>query len=302
MNIDGKLRVAKNFVTSKAGRTLLKGQKHSPVILFGAGVVGVVATTVMASKATLQLDQILSDNEKKMEEAKELLASNHDQYSASDFTKDSAVLKVRLVKDIGRLYAPTVAIGVLSIGALTGSHVVLTRRNAGLVAAYAALDKGFQEYRERVIGLVGAEKEQELRYESESRQVAEDTETGVEVKNITTVGPNGASIYARFFDQMCSNWSPRPEYNLIFLQAQQAYANDMLHARGHVFLNEVYDMLDIPRTKAGAVVGWVKNNGDNFIDFGIFDRDNSRARDFVNGREGAILLDFNVDGVVYDLI
>ena len=51
-----------------------------------------------------------------------------------------------------------------------------------------------------------------------------------------------------------------------------------------------------------AVVGWVLGNGDNCIDFGIWDSANEKARDFVNGREGAILLDFNVDGVIYDLI
>lgn len=302
MNIDGKLKLAKNFVTSKAGRQLLKTQKHSPVILFSAGVIGVVATTVLASKATLKLDAVISEHEKKISEAEELLASHHDNYSATDFTKDSAVLKVRFVKDVVKLYAPAIGLGMLSIGCLTGSHVVLTRRNASLVAAYAALDKGFNEYRQRVTELVGEDKEKELRYGSESREVAVDTDKGVKIENMTTVGPNGASIYARFFDQLCPNWSPQPEYNLVFLRAQQQYANDMLHARGHIFLNEIYDMLGIERTKAGAVVGWVKGNADNYVDFGIFDGDNPRARDFVNGREGAILLDFNVDGVVYDLI
>jgi hypothetical protein len=64
-------------------------------------------------------------------------------------------------------------------------------------------------------------------------------------------------------------------------------------------------MLGIDRSKAGSVVGWVitkEGTGDNFIDFGVFDGDNPRARDFVNGREGSILLDFNVDGVIYDKI
>ena len=78
----------------------------------------------------------------------------------------------------------------------------------------------------------------------------------------------------------------------------------MLHARGHVFLNEVYDALGIPRSKEGSVVGWVLNGeGDGYVDFGIFsDPDNQSLRDFVNGREGSILLDFNVDGVIWDRI
>ena len=92
----------------------------------------------------------------------------------------------------------------------------------------------------------------------------------------------------------------------MFLRAQQQYANDKLIAQGHLFLNEVYDMLGLPRTKAGAIVGWVydDNNavGDNFVDFGIYDVHRETARDFVNGYERSILLDFNVDGVIYDLI
>ena len=81
----------------------------------------------------------------------------------------------------------------------------------------------------------------------------------------------------------------------------------MLKSRGHLFLNEVYDLLDIPRSKAGQVVGWVynKNNnvkGDNYVDFNIYDITDKAKRSFVNGYERTILLDFNVDGVIYDLI
>jgi hypothetical protein len=87
----------------------------------------------------------------------------------------------------------------------------------------------------------------------------------------------------------------------MFIRSQQNYANDLLNARGHVFLNEVYDMLGIERTSAGAVVGWVRGNGDNEIDFGVLNDLHSGQR-FINGDERSVLLDFNVDGVVYDLI
>jgi hypothetical protein len=99
---------------------------------------------------------------------------------------------------------------------------------------------------------------------------------------------------------MNPNWQKNSEHNKLFLKCQQSYANDMLQARGHVFLNEVYSWLGLEHSKAGAVVGWVINSdGDNFVDFGIFDPGNSR---FVNGQERSILLDFNVDGVIYDKI
>lgn len=311
MNIGNKLTLARNVVTSKAGRSLLKTQKHSPTLLFGAGVIGFGATVFMASKATLRLEDIISENERKQDEAHDLheltkLPNNTVEYSDRDYKKDTAVLKVRLVKDVAKLYAPTVAVGVLSVGALTGSHVVLNRRYTGVVAAYSALEKGFGEYRNRVTELVGPDKERELRFGSETRELAEDTDSGTEVKVAKTVDVAGASQYARFFSKDTSqSWSPQPDYNLVFLQGVQNWSNDMLRLRGHVFLNDVFDSLGMDRTKDGAVVGWVYNRkdgkGDNYIDFGIFDH-RDRFHDFITGREGAILLDFNVDGLVYNLI
>ena len=133
-------------------------------------------------------------------------------------------------------------------------------------------------------------------------EMNEKGKTVTSTKTIETVDKDGISQYARFFDESCINWSKTPEYNLMFLNGQQNFANDLLNARGHVFLNEVYDMLGIPRSQAGAVVGWVKGVGDDYIDFGIFEGKTAAARAFVNGAERNILIDFNVDGVIYDLI
>lgn len=111
------------------------------------------------------------------------------------------------------------------------------------------------------------------------------------------------SHYARFFDDGCIGWEKDSEYNLMFLKAQQDYANDRLKAEGHLFLNEVYDMLGIPRSKEGQLVGWIYRTdnpvGDNRVDFGLHEERNS---DFVNGRTNVILLDFNVDGNILELI
>jgi hypothetical protein len=169
------------------------------------------------------------------------------------------------------------------------------------MAAYGALEKGFSEYRARVVDKYGEEQDRDFRYGTEQVTVV-DSETGKKTK-VTRVGPDEPSIYARFFDPVSPSWNKEPEYNMVFLKCQQNYANDLLRSRGHVFLNEVYDMCGIPRSKAGAVVGWLlSENGetDNFINFGIFDGREQVVRDFVNGREGAILLDFNVDGVIFD--
>lgn len=303
MNIGNSLKTAKNVVTSKAGRQLLKGQKHSPAILFGAGVIGFGATVALSCKATLKLDSILMVNEEKNRQAQDLLVSNEEDYSTNDYNKDSAKLKARLITDIARLYAPPAAVGALTICAFGGSHVILTRRNASLVAAYTVLDKSFREYRERVTKFVGPEKERELRFGSETREVSVLNEDGTtDVKEIRSA--SGLSQYARIWDKDTSNsWSPQADYNLVTLRAHQQYLNDTLQRKGHVLLNDVFDAIGLDRTKAGCVVGWVKDNGDNFIDFGLFTEHNQeRFMDFMTGREGAIVLDFNVDGLVYNMI
>lgn len=280
----------------KIGRAILLSRKHSPTILFVGGTVGAVAATVMACKATLTFKEHLEITEKDLEEVKSSIRSE------DEIRKDVTFLHVRTAIVAVKLYGPAVALGALSISALTGSHVVLTKRNTALTAAYAALEKGFERYRERVIKELGPEKEREIRHAVEQYEVT-DSETGKKHK-VKIAAPHGDhSIYARFFDPTVKEWSHEPEYNLVYLRAQQTHANDLLHARGHLFLNEVYDMLGIERSKAGAIVGWViSKDGDNYVDFGIYDSHDPEKRAFINGQEGSILLDFNVDGVIYDKI
>lgn len=107
--------------------------------------------------------------------------------------------------------------------------------------------------------------------------------------------------YAAWFDETCVAWTRDAESNKFFLLRQQEYANEKLKAKGHLFLNEVYDMLGMPRTKAGQVVGWIYDPentiGDNYVDFGLLDARNS---EFVNGYERSVLLDFNPDGDILD--
>jgi Family of unknown function (DUF6353) len=288
-------------IANQIARNTLHLQKSSPQILFGAGVVGVVSSTVLACRATLKAEEVLQTHKERMTLVKTMEIS--DEYSDQDQRKDVTIVYTKTVVEMLKLYAPAIIVGGIAIAALTSSNRILTRRNAGLTAAYSALDKGFRQYRARVIDKYGEEEDRNFRYGSQEVEILNE-KTGRK-KKVDRVDPTGVSGYARFFDPLNSNWSRDPEYNLVFLKCQQNYANEMLRARGHVLLNDVYDSLGIPRSKAGAVVGWVlnKNNeGDNYISFGIFDQNTQEIRDFVNGYEGSILLDFNVDGVVYDKI
>lgn len=290
----------KNLISADMTRRLagavLKTKAQSPTILFGAGVVGVVSTVVMASKATLKLEDILDDTNEKLEMVKTL---QHDNYSEQDRVKDKAVVYTQTIINLGKLYAPAVGIGILSIAALTGSHHILTKRNAALTAAYAGLDRALRDYRERVSDEIGVEREARIWQPTEKLDAT--TEEGKKVK-VEVATERGGSPYKVLFDETNQNWQRADEYNQIFIQAQQNFANDLLRAKGHVFLNDVHDMLGLPRTKAGQIVGWVMNGeGDNYIDFGVFNN-LERGMRFVSGDERSIWLDFNVDGPVLDLL
>lgn len=286
-------------ITRTVSRNALFVSKASPELLLVAGVVGMVGSTVLACRATLKMDKVLDEGKAKLDLAKTL---QHDDYSESDRHRDVSLIYFQTGVKVVRLYAPAIGVGLLGVAALTKSHSILTQRATALAAAYAALDHGFRQYRARVVEKYGEEEDQKLRYGVEEVEVI-DPETKEKSTKVTVSGDQ--SIYARFFDETCDSWSRDPEVNLFFLKSQQNYANDLLKSRGHIFLNEVYDLIGLERSKAGQVVGWLFTDSgqtDDFVDFGIFNGDSERARRFVNGHEGAILLDFNVDGVIYDHI
>lgn len=299
-------------VKFKFSRVGLQLKKHSPSILTGVGIVGTIISTVMACRATLKLEDILDDSKLEIETVKE---TKEEMNSEEEFKKELAKSYVKAGTKISRLYLPAASLGIASIGCIIGSHNILNSRNTTLVAAYTLMESGFQNYREKVAAEYGDEKDKEFKYGTTKETIEIDNPDKTSKKkkikeDVITVNKEyvkNYSPYARFFDEYNVNWERTAEYNLLFLKNAQDYANQKLRANGHVFLNEVYDMLDIKRSQEGAVVGWVYdpldgNSGDNYIDFGIYDINSERSHAFVNGYEASILLDFNVDGVVYDKI
>lgn len=286
------------------GTSKLYFKKNGPAILTGAGVLGFVGTTVLVARAAVKAKPEIDDikHDLNVVEGRILDAS----YTRHDQVKDYGTIVVNAVKDIGKIYAPAIVLGGISVTCVISAHGMLKKQNAALVAAYGALDLGFKAYRQRVkdtLGMLGVDdpeaRERDIYRGVVSRTKVENPETGeaCEIENFSDVIP---SIYGRFFDDASPQWSKTPEFNLTFLMNQQSFANDLLTRRGHLFLNEVYDALGFERSQAGQVVGWLKNskNGDGYVDFGIHDIASDISRAFVNGQERVIFLDFNVDGPI----
>ena len=307
-----KIKSMLSNTANKVGFTL---KKHAPEILIVTGVIGIVTSAVMACKATTKVNGVLEKAKEDVDKVHESLGKEVSEgvvITEQDVKKGLTHVYLKTGLEFVKLYGPSVALGTLSITSIITSHNVLRKRNVALAAAYAAVDGSFKQYRNNVIERFGQEVDHQLKYNIKTKEVEETTvdENGNEVKTkktVETIDPaytgNMGSPYAKFFDNGNDGWDKDPEVTLMFLRARQNYANDLLKAKGYLFLNDVYDMLDIPRTKAGQVVGWRYNpnnpTGDNYVDFGLYNPYNENARRFVNGDEQVILLDFNVDGDIW---
>lgn len=283
------------FINPFNSRGMLVIKKFSPEILTGIGIVSGIVATITACHATTKLEDVLDKHDAAVEKLDE------------DDVKGKALVKFEAAKDVIRLYSPAVGFTALSVTSILGAHGIMSKRNAALAAAYSFASGKLMEYRQRVIEELGEDADHKFLHglKTETVEITEEGKNGKTKSKKLTVISGDKSIYARFFDDASHRWENDPQLNLAFLNAQQCYANDLLRARGHVFLNEVYDILGIPRSREGAIVGWIydpNGDGDNHIDFGIYSIENQEARDFVNGYNPAIFLDFNVDGVIYDLI
>ena len=297
-----------------AGKAEFTIKKNSPEILLGAGIVGFVGTIVLACRATCRADEVLEFHRRKIkdiEDAKEIADADPEgemSYDIEIYRQDKAIRYLKTTGNLAKLYAPTVAVGALSLACILTSRNIMQKRYLGVVAAYNGLSAAFEEYRKRVRDEYGEGLDKHFRYgttyeelpvydengkKTKEKEQVEKTETGM-------VMPNDDSC--RFFDSSNPNWDKNPTFSMMWLRGQQNILNDLLHTRGHVFLNEVYDALGFPHTPQGAVLGWIDGEGDNCIDFGLYDQNKENVRRFVNGVDNVIMLEFNHDGVIWDRI
>lgn len=303
----------KDNIKEKASRliakTSFKIKKHSPEILLATGIVAGVAGTVVACKATLKVNEVIKEHKENVEKINEGLTNEEykDLYNENDAKKDLTKAYAITAGKLIRLYAPAIVLEAISISCLVGSHRILHKRNVALMTAYTVLENSYKKYRKNVIDKLGKDADDEFRLGIKKEEVETTDEKGKKKKEtVTKIDDKAPSIYAKFFDELSDYYRKDPNYNLLFLKKQQNWANDRLRAQGYLFLNDVYESLGIPKTPDGQFVGWIYNPEDktidSYVDFGIYDGKDESKRRFVNGLEKAILLDFNVDGVMYDKI
>ena len=283
-------------------------RKHSPEILMVAGVIGTVAGAVMACKETLELEDVLDECKQEKMDLEEQYAMC-EEYSEDALKKDQVKLTIKQAVKIVKLYAPSVIMEVTSIGVIFASNDIMRKRNASMAAAYATLNSMYKRYRQNVIESYGEEVDKDMRFGVKHEKVTEIDEDGNKVKidaRIVDLDNTALAIsdYSRFFQAGCKGFDASSgRYNLLYLKGIQAMFNNKLIADGYVMLNDVYRELGFDTIPEGWSIGWVYDEtnpiGDNYIDFGLYEARNKNQR-AVNDWEPVILMDFNVDGNLYE--
>ena len=317
----GSKALSKVRVPKSVNKLGLLAKKHAPEIMAVTGAVVLVGSAVYACKQTIKAKEIVEEANHDLDIIEQAVALDPEKhpvepYDEEDARKDRIRLYAQTGLKLAKVYGPAIIGAGVGFGLMFGAHKVLRNRNAALAIAYSNLLTNFQQYRKRVENKLGTDAERVLSAGAEKMDISVEDDDGKpkKVKNAMVVHDDGTthSIYAKIFDEANSNWSRNPVSNLTFLRSQQNYANDKLRAEGYLFLNDVYQMLGFPRTTEGQIVGWVfdpkkeipDHEGDDYVDFGIYDSlfKDSAKRDFINAAEPCVWLDFNVDGVMYDLI
>lgn len=287
--------ISKSFTSVK-----LKAIKYAPEIEFGLGLISfglAIGTTVYE---TLRVKEVLDEED-------DIIKNN----AATDKKKEE-IHRDTLIK-VTRLYLIPTGFTITGYSLTIMSFTKMKKRYLAAVAAYNAVNSAFIAYRERVIKSEGIEKDREYLYGvrtetkpaivDENGQIVEESDNSVNYGMVP-----GLSPYSIIFKEELpngkhnANWDKNRLFNITFLRFKENEFNDRLEKKGIVFLNEVYDALGFPPTKAGAVVGWVRGHGDSVIDFGLYHNEREGMKVYIENNPSDVIMDFNVDGVIYDLI
>ena len=251
---------------SKIGRSL---KKASPTILTCIGAAGVVATAVLAVKATPKADSLIKADSRR----------NHDgdPYAAT---------KLEAVKSCWKCYIPAAAAGVATIICIFGANTLNKKQQASLASAYALVNRSYSDYKHKLKELYGEDAHKKI-----MESIAAEKSS---MPPITAAG--GFSNSSLEFED--ANEEQRLFYDSFSKRYFQATISQVLQAEYHinrnmvlgafVTLNDFYDFLGISHVEGGDVVGWLLSDSMYWIDF-----DNSKAMvdDGLNGEIPCYVVD-----------
>jgi len=277
----------------------LKCKKHSPEILMGVGIVGMITGTVVAVKKTRRhlenqvirdraIEAVQEDSEKGLiteEEAKEVVKKEVSKY---------------VIEEV-KVWAAPVLIEAGSIACIMASNYIMRKRIAGITAAFATVSTAYDTYRERVRERYGEEVDKSILLGEKQVTIEKPDENGKIKKETVTVSDPDVSSIGRYFTKSNSNWSDSESFLNNFFSMQMSYATDLLRAKGFVILNDLYKLLGFEMdTEEGIVVGKVydrnKSMEENSITFTWY---KTHILDEFGNTEEAYYVDFPGLEIIY---
>jgi hypothetical protein len=305
-------------MTRAASKCGYKLKKASPTIMIVGAAIGGVTATVLACKATIKAQDIMTEHYAQVESiytAKKL--SEGETYTEKDYKSDITTTYVQTGLKLAKVYAPAVTLGAVSLGCMFGSNHIMSKRNASLTAAYIALDKAFEEYKSRVSDRFGSRVQEELEHNIKAVELESKStnEQGVEetIKEYKDIAMQHTSPYTCIFDETVDTWQPDNMLNRNYLFLMEQAANKRLRIQGHLFLNDVLASLGTHggvtmKTPEGQIVGWIYDPNEptrqSHVDFGVtnYVEGDEALNSFINGGERSVMLRFNCDGPIIDKI
>lgn len=208
--------------------------KHSPEILMGFGITGMITTTVMAVKAT----------PKAMERMDSVKKKHADDSNKKAFYKD-------VLLNVAPIYIPAALVGTLSVSCLIGSSSVNHKRNTALATAYTLSESALKEYQGKVVETIGEKKEEAVR-----AAIAKDKVDAAPVvdREIVITG-NGTT---RCFDPISARYF---ESDIETIRRSVNELNRRLLINDYISLNEFYGELGLDYTDIGDTIGWRVDRG-----------------------------------------
>ena len=222
----------------KTSKTALA--KHSPAILTGVGITGMITTAILAVKATPKALEIIADIKERYDE-----------------DTDKKLVAKEFITKVTPVYIPAVVTGVASAACLIGANSIHSKRNAVLAAAYTISDTAYREYREKVIETMGEKKDKVVKDEIAKDKLKQDPVQNHEVivtKQGTTLCYD--CIFGRYFR------SDMETIKRAITRINRDLVTDM-----YASLNDFYCEIDIPPVKIGDDLGWNIDDGEIDVDF-----------------------------------
>lgn len=199
--------------------------KHTPEILTGIGIAGMVTSTILAVKATPKAMRLIEEKQNNQEQP---------------------LTKSEKFKTCWKCYIPTAVTAASSIACLVGASTVHLKRNTALLTAYKLSETALIEYKDKVVETIGEKKEKAIKDSLAKDRIEQNPVTKSEV--IVTGG--GETLCYDYYSG---------RYFKSDIERIRGAVNDInreIGNSGYASLNDFYSLIGLSDNEVGNIVGW----------------------------------------------